>query len=76
MVNDTLQELQINTNSGAAAQMTLKFPNLYFKAAPQADKLEQVWKLDAAEGDVLKGAALEPFQAVVTNSETAYLAAG
>lgn len=76
MMNDTLQELQINTNSGAAAQMNLKFPNLYFKAAPQADKLEQVWKLDAAEGDVLKGAALEPFQAVVTNSETAYLAAG
>jgi len=75
-VNDTLQELQVNTNSGTAAQLTLKFPNLYFRATPQADKLEQVWKLDASEADVMKGAALEPFQAVVTNSETAYLGVG
>lgn len=75
-VNDTLQELQINTNSGAAAQMNLKFPNLYFKVVAQADRLEQVWQMTADDQDVMKGAALEPFQAVVLNSEATYLVAG
>jgi len=75
-LNDTLQELQINTNSGASAQLKFKFPNLKFRA-PQAavDDLDTVWNLEAGEQDVLKGAALNLVEPQVINSQAAYLVA-
>lgn len=74
-LGDTLQELQINTNSGAAAQLNIKFPNLRFRA-PQlaADGLEQVWNLEAGEQDVTKGAG-NYVEAAAINSQATYLVA-
>jgi hypothetical protein len=72
-INDTLQELQINTNSGAAAQLNLKLPNLKFKVQPSSDGLEVIQNLSADERDVLKGAALEIFQATAINSQATFL---
>ncbi len=72
-VADTLQELQINTNSHANGQMNLKFPNLYIRATPAADGEEQVWDLTFGEQDVMKGSALELFEGVAINTEATYL---
>lgn len=68
-VNNTLQELQINTNSGATAQLNFKFHNLYFKASMLADGLEQVWELVSDETDVMKGAGLEPLTVTAINAQ-------
>lgn len=75
-LNDTLQELQINTNGGAAAQLNMKFPNLYFQApSPSADGTEEIWNLTAGEQDVMKGAALNLVEFSVINSQPNYLVA-
>jgi hypothetical protein len=74
LLNTTLQEVQINTNSGAAAQLNMKFPGVYFTGAPAGrDGDEIVWNLDADERGVIKSGASEIFQAVVINSTPTYL---
>ena len=75
-LNDTLQELQINTNSGAAAQLNIKFPNLYFQAPTLAsDGTELIWNLTASEQEVMKGAALNLVELTAINSQATYLVA-
>lgn len=74
--NDTVQELKINTNSGAAAQMNIKFPYLYFSAAPiGANGKEVIWTLESDERSVTKNGANEPVQVVVINNQPTYLVA-
>lgn len=74
-INDTLQELQINTNSGAAAQLNLKVLNLRFLAEPAAEGLEKIWNLSADGGrDVTKGAG-NYVEAVAINSQATFLVA-
>jgi len=73
MVNDTLQELQINTNSGAAAQLNFKFHNLYFKMTPVADGNEQCWDLVSEDQDMMKGAGLEPLTVTAINAQATFL---
>lgn len=74
---DTLQELKINTNSGASAQCNLFFPGLYFKGKlAVGDNNEEVWQLESTEMDVVKTGSNEIFQATVTNSVATYLTAG
>lgn len=73
-LNDTLQELKINTNSGASAQLNIEFPNLHFRAPQLAvDGIEQVWNVTAEEQDVLKAAALDYVKATVINGLSTYL---
>ena len=73
-LNDTLRELQINTNSGAAAQLNFKFPNLKFPPRPpQNDGIEIIWPLEAGEQDILKGSGLNLVEAVAINSQAPYL---
>jgi hypothetical protein len=72
---DTVQEVQINTNSGAAAQLNLKFPNIYF-TMPQysADGQFALMNIVSDQNDVLKSGASDIFTAVVINGQaTAYL---
>jgi len=78
IVNDTLQELQINTNSGAAAILNLKFPGLYFSEPAQlgVDGVEEIWGLQADERAVIKSGANEIFTATVINNQATYLVAG
>jgi len=74
--NDTIQELDIITNSGASAQLTCKFPGMYFKGQLQASGDEEVWNIQTTEQEIIKSGANEIFQAVVTNSTATYLTAG
>ncbi|HWR37009.1 MAG TPA: phage tail tube protein [Clostridia bacterium] len=71
---DTLQELQINTNSGAAAQCNLKFPGLYLSAcALGMNGTERVYQVESDENAVIKNGVNDYFQMVVTNSTPAFL---
>jgi hypothetical protein len=74
-VNDTLRELQINTNSGAAAQLNFKFPGLYVSSAQLAvDGIEEVWQVEFNEVSIIKSGANEVIVPVVINNQaTAYL---
>jgi hypothetical protein len=74
-LNDTLRELQINTNSGAAAQLNFKFPGLYFSAAQLGvSGIEEIWQLESNEVSVIKSGANEVIVPVVINNQaTAYL---
>jgi len=75
MIADTLQELQINTNSGANAQLNVKFLNLKFPPrAPSIDNGEVVWSLEAGEQDILKGAG-NLVEVVAINDEANHLVA-
>jgi hypothetical protein len=77
-VNDTLQELQINTNSGAAAQLNIKFPGAYVTAAQiGVDGNEEIWSIESnQDAGVIKNGAANYAEYVVLNSETAFLAVG
>jgi hypothetical protein len=47
---DTIRELQINTNSGAAAQLNFTFKGLYFSAAQLGtDGNVEVWNIESDE---------------------------
>lgn len=75
-INDTLLEVQINTNSGAAAIFNIKFPGLYLSAAPMGvDGKEIVYQLETDQNSVIKSGANDPIEIDVTNAQTAYLAA-
>jgi hypothetical protein len=72
-INDTSQELQIITNSGASAQLTLQFPGSYpMVTAGSANGREIVWPISAGDQDVFKNSPQELFQAVVINNQATY----
>jgi hypothetical protein len=73
--NGTQQEVQININSGAAAQMNFKFGNLYFSAGrPQRDSSGLVAVSVSSDPNmVLKVGANNPLQIVVIDGVTTYL---
>lgn len=74
-INNTLQELQINTNSGAAGQLNMKILNLRFLAEPAAEGIEKIWNLSADGGrDVTKGAG-NYVEVVAINSQATFLVA-
>jgi hypothetical protein len=77
-LNDTIRELQINCNSGAAAQLNFTFKGLYFSAAQLGvDGNVEVWNVTADEQSVIKNGANEPLTIVAVNSVAAsYLVAG
>jgi hypothetical protein len=70
-VNDTIQELQINTNSGAAAQLNMKFPGAYVTAAQiGVDGNEEIWSIESnQDAGVIKNGAANYVEYVVLNSE-------
>ncbi len=72
-INNTMRELQINCNSGAAAQLNMKFPGIFFNAQLNAQNVEEIWQVTAGEQDVIKNGLNEVFQAVVINNQSAYL---
>ncbi|ABF42418.1 hypothetical protein Acid345_3417 [Candidatus Koribacter versatilis Ellin345] len=73
---DTLREVQINTNSGASAQLNMKFPNAAYTAAQlSSNNDEGDWHITSDEQAVLKVGAAEPFQATVINATQHYLVA-
>ncbi len=51
--NDTEQELQINTVSGAS-QLNFKFANLVIHANKAADGNKVAWSIEANEADILQ----------------------
>lgn len=75
---DTIQEVQINTNSGAAAQLNFALKGVHFQV-PKAglEGNEIVWSLEADEKDIIKNGANEILTAVAINNQaTSYLVAG
>ena len=74
--NDTLQEVDINCNSGAAAQLMIKFPGLYLSSAQiGASGKEEVWSVSSDERSVTKQGSSEVVQVTVINSQPTYLVA-
>jgi hypothetical protein len=78
LINDTIQELQINTNSGAAAQLNLKFPGAYVTAAQiGVDGNEEIWSIESnQDAGVIKNGGANYVEYVAINSEPAFLAVG
>src|SRR4051812_11722458 len=73
-VNTTLRELQININSGAAAQLNMKFPGLYLTAMQNnVDGNEIIFNLESDDRGVIKSGGNEIFTAVAINSQANYL---
>jgi hypothetical protein len=73
-LNDTLRELQINTNSGASAQLKFKFPGLYLSAAQiGADGNEEVWQVESNERSVIKSGVNNLVEVTVINGQATYL---
>jgi len=72
-LGDTKRELQINTNSGAAAQLNIKFPAIFFSGwSLSNDGIEIVHQLEASEQDVLKEAG-NLVELTAINSQATYL---
>jgi len=78
LINGTEQEVQININSGAAAQMNLKFPHVKFKGGPAADGNFVAYNLEVDDNGLLANnyPTDPPFQMVVTNGQATWLTAG
>ncbi|MBZ5509941.1 MAG: hypothetical protein LAN70_02115 [Acidobacteriia bacterium] len=73
MIANTLREVQINVNSGASAQMKIKFPNAYVKTTPVMDGKYLSWQIDASDQDLVKVGAAEIIEATVINGQATYL---
>lgn len=72
--NDTLRQVRIKGNSGAAAQFTLDFPGTYLVAPAAAATGQEVhWPLTAGDQDVVKWQGQEVFQATVINNTATFL---
>jgi len=76
VINDTIRELQINVNSGAAAQLKFRFPGIVLRGTPGADGSYVAWNLDTGEDGVFKSGSNEPIEMTAINSQATYLAAG
>lgn len=78
-VANTLQEVKINTTTGAE-QLNITFPGVYLSDAGMSiENGEVVWDLTVDENSVMKGVGSTPdeiVQVVVINATAAYLAAG
>ncbi len=72
-INDTTRELQINVNSGAAAQLNMKFPGISFTTQLAAQGVEEIWQCNSGDQDVFKNGLNEVFQATVINNQSAYM---
>jgi hypothetical protein len=71
---DQMRELQINTNSGAAAQLKFKFPGLYLSAAQiGTDGNEEIWQIESNERSVIKSGANNLVEVTVINGQSTYL---
>jgi hypothetical protein len=71
--NDTPKEVQIVTNSGASAQLTLQYPEVLLETQQiGVSGRELIWQMSAGDTAVLKNGSQEVFQAVVTNNQAAY----
>jgi hypothetical protein len=75
MIANTLREVQINVNSGAAAKLYAKFPNTYIKTTPTMDGKFLAWQMEGGDQELVKpiGSASEIVEVTVTNSEATYL---
>lgn len=75
---DTIRELQINTNSGAAAQLNIKLPGMYYSAAQIGmDGKEGVWNVQSDENaGVIKSGGSNYAEYTAINGETTFLTAG
>lgn len=72
--NNTVQEIQLNMNSGAAAQLKFQFPSIYLSAAQVGtDGREVVMQIESNEDSILKTGAGEPLVVTVINSQATYL---
>jgi hypothetical protein len=72
--NQTNQEVKVIVNSGAAAQMTLDFPNLYFnKVTPSIDSDRVIYTLESDQDNILQGASAICTATVINSQATAYL---
>jgi hypothetical protein len=73
MIANTLREVQINVNSGAAAQLNCKFPNCKVRTTPVMDGKYLAWQIDAGDQDLVKVGANEIIEVTVINGQAAYL---
>jgi hypothetical protein len=70
----TIRELQINTNSGAAAQLNLKLPGMFFTGAPMSNSGNRaIYTITSEPQAVIKSGGNEPIVAVLINSQPTYL---
>lgn len=70
---NTLREVQINTNSGAAAQLNIKFPGTYVRTQPTKDGNFVAWQIDVTAEDIIKSGSNEIVQATAINDVTTWL---
>jgi len=75
LISDTMQELQININSAAGAQLNFKFPNLKFRGVGGEDGQYIVWNIEADESSIFRIGAAERVEVVVINGQATYLVA-
>jgi hypothetical protein len=75
MIANTLREVQLNVNSGAAAKLFTKFPNTYIRTTPNMDGRYLSWQIDGGDQELVKpiGSASEIVEVTVTNSQATYL---
>lgn len=74
LVNDTLRQVRIKINSGAAQILTLDFPGTYLVAPAAANTTNEVhWPLTAGDQDVIHWVGQEIFQATLVNNTASYL---
>lgn len=70
---NTIREIQININSGAAAQLKVKFPGAYVRAKRTMEGNYVAWSIEGNEQDVQKSGANEIIECTVINSQATYL---
>lgn len=72
--NQTEQEVKIIVNSGAAAQLTLDFPSVFFNdSTPQVDAERVAYKLSADANNIRQAANPIVTATVINSQATAYL---
>jgi|GEM_PF-1154119 hypothetical protein len=78
LINGTEQEVQINVNSGAAAQLKFRFPHVKFKGGPAADGNFVAYNLTVDDNGLLANnyPTDEPFEMTVVNGQASWLTAG
>jgi len=71
---NTEQELQININSGAAAQLKFRFPSIHLSAVQcGADGNDVIYNVECDEQALLKKGANDLVEVTVINSQATYL---
>jgi Uri superfamily endonuclease len=72
--NQTQQEIKIQVNSGAAAQLNFDFPSIFLSAAEVAtqDNLVAI-NISSDQNSILQATGVQPLTATVLNSQASYL---